>query len=1242
MVTYDELTDEQQAAVDALERNVTLTAGAGTGKTTTLTARYLQMVERSVTATTDAAAEDKLLLPEAILTTTFTERAATELEESVRNEITSRLSSLDPDAFAAWRTVADELEHGYIHTLHGFCARLLREHALHVDGLHPGFETLDETAATALIDTAVDTVLEANDDSDAVRTLARRFSREQLHEIVTDLVAERPDSVTWAQNWHDASVEEYLSFVEQTLHPVDPDDAADRLAHPAVSDSLQTLQELVENPPDISTGGRAWKRVVDLVAMLDDGFDDGVASRRKQTTLAALSSHLTTTDGERYASYTGAKTRWQETPAKAVFDEAITQLVETLQPEDHAVRVDFEHEAASFQFVQALAEVTLLAVTEYDRRKQQQNAVDFSDLITHTVGLLADESNQDIRAALQDQFEYVMLDEFQDTDPRQWELIRLLTDDDGTGVDAENVFVVGDVKQSIYRFRNADVTQFTEITKTLQQDSPEGPHAPTQPDDQLSTNFRTLPAVLETINELFDAIFEPEGAAYEAAPQRLTPARTDPAALASTEYLFVPTNPGLREARCDHYPAFAEATPEHDAELEAMALAARLSQVLAEPYQVYPDDTTADTPPDPRAIEPSDIAVLLRSRTHLKAYERALDDAGVPYTVASGIGFYDTPEVTALVNCFQALADPADERALYAVLRSPLFGFTDDTLARLTVTADTLWDALGATDNTALADAYDRLTDWRARAGCGDGDAGIDGSWAEFLSEIIEETGYLVSVSAGDRPAQAVANVDKFREQLREWSDGGGHSVTTLVTQIERRVDASSRESEAETTDDGVQILTIHDAKGMEFPFVAVPEVGRQFNNEAALGNGAVEFERVGDEHAVGMKTPHPAAPFTMEDTIARDALRDQRQAEERAEEKRVLYVACTRARDHLLLSGRHAQADDADQSLTGIEAPDPETATQWRDWIQPELLSPELLATLDTRTQVERSYGEGSYRVTLPTPAVAVDAGQPPTDPTVTLSPSPAQPAWQFQLSATDFAALRGGHGEIRRNHDARTLYVEDVYETPDDRHGVDDGTAAAADTAQAAGQPEHATDVEPRIFGELVHRLCELRPPRSQWPDLMQQTLVAEDATGDLTEDLQQRVATHASRGIAYVDEQIEDASVDQQYDELYVTAAFDNGEITGFIDHLIVTPARYHIIDYKTGTVDESGIEEDATYYQNQLKAYAVALHQHDPHRQVRASLVFTDPDQAWHTEWHRDELDEIESAIQQTIESHLPDR
>jgi ATP-dependent helicase/nuclease subunit A len=224
------------------------------------------------------------------------------------------------------------------------------------------------------------------------------------------------------------------------------------------------------------------------------------------------------------------------------------------------------------------------------------------------------------------------------------------------------VFVVGDAKQSIYRFRNADVTQFREIAEAVDE-SAVGHEASER--DQLSTNFRTLPVVLETINALFDATFVEGGPLYEARPQRLRPHRTDPARIGSVEYLMVPTDAELRASRFEHFPAFAEATPDHDTDLEARALAARLSQVLAGPMQVYPGpDEEGDD--QPRDITPEDIAILIRSRTNLKRYERALEAVGVPYSVASGIGFYDTPEVLAIINCLRALVNPGDERALYA------------------------------------------------------------------------------------------------------------------------------------------------------------------------------------------------------------------------------------------------------------------------------------------------------------------------------------------------------------------------------------------------------------------------------------------------------------------------------------------------------------------------------------------------------------------------------------------------
>jgi ATP-dependent helicase/nuclease subunit A len=149
------------------------------------------------------------------------------------------------------------------------------------------------------------------------------------------------------------------------------------------------------------------------------------------------------------------------------------------------------------------------------------------------------------------------------------------------------------------------------------------------------------------------------------------------------------------------------------------------------------------------------------------------------------------------------------------------------------------------------------------------------------------------------------------------------------------------------------------------------------------------------------------------------------------------------------------------------------------------------------------------------------------------------------------------------------------------------------------------------------------------------MIQTLVDEDADVELTADLQQRVSQHTRRGIKYVEKQTRNKPVEQQYDELYVTAEFERGEIAGYIDHLLITPDEYHIIDYKTGSVTSEEIDADAEYYANQMKAYAIALHQQGTEREVRASLVFTDIDEVWETSWTADEVKTIEESIHSAL-------
>jgi len=1227
MVDFEELTEEQQTAADALDRNVTLTAGAGTGKTTTLTARYMRMLERGMTA--DAPADsDAPLFPEEIVTTTFTERAANELKQSVREAIIDRVADASPEEYAAWREVADGLEDGYIHTLHGFCSRLLREHALSVDAIDPGFDTLDESETTALLDDTVAMLLETHDDHEAVQTLARRYSRSALQDILTDLLTERPGGIEWAERWAEASRAEYLEYVETELHPVSPDFAAERLADPSFVDAAETLQRIHNAPPAaLETGGQAWKRatgILERVAHVE--YETGEPTTDTRDCFLELCVHLTKGNGERYSSYTGAKGRWSGAPAaKEEFDTAMETIVDVLEPEEHLFSASTDADANSFPFVQALARLTLLAHEAYTERKRRQNVVDFTDQIEFALEYVTETASEEQRAELRDRFAYVMVDEFQDTDPRQWDLIAHLTAEHPDDFDARNVFVVGDVKQSIYRFRNADVTQFENTERDLTAVNPAGEGA--ADDEQLSTNFRTLPGVLAFVNRLFDEIFEEEGEPYEAKPQPLTAYRTDLDDLASVEYLAVPTDPEYRASRFPEYEAFATARPEHDAELEAMALAARLTQLFDEPAQVYDEGSDIDDP-ESRDLQPDDVAIMLRSRTHLKKYERALEDADVPFTVASGLGFYETPEVTALLNLFRALADPTDERALYGALRSPLFGHTDDTLAMLKRDGRPLWDALCESNHEELQASHELLRSWREALGlAADATPDLDGSWASFLTRVIDETGYLATVSADERPRQAVANVEKFREQLRGFGEEGVTSLPPLVRRIERLRSLGNREGEAtiQGGGDGVKILTVHDAKGMEFPFVVVPGIGHGFNMKAAIGGGRIEFEEVDGGHVAGLKAPNPEDPFEMETTVARETLKRRRTAEERAEEKRVLYVASTRARDRLLLAGLH-DLDGDGETLEDVKSPDPEEAGSWRDWIQPHVLTDDVLARLDGDDRVEGSIHDASFTVSLPTgPVDWAKETEPPTA-DLALSSTPPRPSQQFRLSPTDLASLRDGHGSLRVDERTNTVF----YESED----AEDG-----DDTNHEGEEADPTRLPPTVFGEMVHRLCELRPPDEQLDDVIDQVYEAEGEPGEFTAARRERVVEHATKAIEFVDERHAESDVIGIYDELPVTAEFETGEISGLIDHLVVTPNGYHVIDYKTNDVEASEVEEKADYYRTQMEAYAIALHQQDPSREVKATLYFTTPGEARQFAWTPSRLDDMDEQVETDIRERM---
>ncbi|SFR47333.1 ATP-dependent helicase/nuclease subunit A [Halogeometricum rufum] len=1213
----DDLTDQQDDAVTALSQNYPLTAGAGTGKTTTLSFRYLALLEDHPDA-----------LPENVLVTTFTRRAARDLTETVRERVLDRLATAGAD-HERWREVLDGLDEAYIHTLHAFCQRVLSEHANAVAGLDPGFDTLDDVKASRLQRDVVDELVE--EEPREVELLLDAFSEYSLREVIDDLFGERPDSEAWADIWSAPArtIDEYVAYVEEELHPFPADEVDALCADEELRVLVEELRELVVELDETDPGGRT-ERVWTAVRLFDepDGLDALDSVRDRRARIYDVCDELTKSGHDEYANYSPVKGDWSGSDADADrIGEIVTEIVERLDAthrsaEGDGLDITVDREGAPYFF--ALARLFDDAARRYEERKRDRNVLDYTDLVQRTRNLLHPERGTDaVRESLADQFDFVMIDEVQDTDPNQWDIVRSLTSLAGgeTPYSAGNVFAVGDEKQSIYRFRNADVSVFQEARSALVgANGSENATTTSGGADvvgyQLQDNLRTLPPLLRFLNSLFEDVFDDDADdAFEATPQPLRPRRDNPHDVTpTTEYLLVPDD-DLRTSVLDRDHPLNDAPSSARRWAEAQSVAARATRLVGDETQVY--DPDPDDGPESRPVTYDDIAVIIRKRTHLDEFKRAFDDHEVPYTVVQGEGYFDTPEVRTLTNLFRVLADPRDDIRLFGLLRSPMFGFTDDELAPVVEGGD-VWETLGESDDTALARTHSLLAELRTLAGASEDAVGpqVD-SWAELLDVALDATGYLVSLSADERPRQALANVEQFEEYLRD-AVGDAGSLRTLVTRLDERREFTNYDPEAAIPDGetGVRILTVHAAKGEEFPVVIVPGLGDKFNTDPPLAGGT-EFDDVNDRPALGLSVPDSDDPFDTTDTVAKKGLRSRRLAKLRAEEKRTLYVACTRARDHLILAGTHGTEGDGDESLTELEAPETDEPERWSDFVQGSLFGDgDLLADLEAhgratgRLHVDALTGEEepdrdapSYTVRLPPRPEAqardVDVEDPPTS--VEISPVRPEPV-RYKLSPYQVADVLSDRqdGELVFHEGERTVR----YRRGDDGTDWDEDDDVPADV-QAGG-----SELSGRFFGEAVHRVCELQLPAERWDDVVDDALRSMDYEGAVTEDDRARVAEHARRANDYV-RTVTDSD-DAVYRELQAGVDLAHGTIAGIVDCLVLGDETATVVDYKTGHVDESKLQQKAEYYQPQLEAYALMVAAFDDDRPVTTRLYFTERD------------------------------
>jgi ATP-dependent helicase/nuclease subunit A len=756
--------EEQAPAVESRGRDVVVTAGAGTGKTRTLVARYLSLLEGGMPL-------------RSILAITFTNKAAREMRNRVREEMRRYVEQrqLEETERLRWQGLYTQLDAARISTIHSFCAEVLRAHPAEA-GVDPRLGVLEGGQQAILAEQAVEEALAwAADDPEAVQLFAL-LGEGGLKGITTTMLARRLD----------------------------------------VGEALTRRQ--ATNCTNSPSAGSL------------PGPDNGPAADG-----AALRAHWGTV---------------------LLRHQADDQAAGALNPLDELV-------AAAMPAVRALFQQVTAA---YARLKEERQALDYDDLELRSLELLR--SNQTVRERWQTELQAILVDEFQDTNTRQREIVALLNS-------GGKLTIVGDAKQSIYRFRGADAAVFRQERERIECEG--GLHC------ELAISYRAHGALVQALNDLLQPVLG-EG---------IDPERPWAEPFAPLRHEREEPGPGLRGPYVElHLTLGTKSGGALDRAADAMAR--RILELVGSGAQVWEGKGT-------RPLGFGDVAILCRASRSFAAYEDALERAGVPYLTVAGAGFYERPEVRDLLNALRALADPADDLALAGLLRSPGMGLSDAALYRLTrhlaeklsevrtgaASSLSLWEVLrqgqhglqGEDDRRAhrAIRIIERLHGLVGRQPV-----------ADLLKGLLDATGYRAALIAA-RQSRGARNVSKL---LADAHASGIVGVGEFVEYVDSLRTTGAREGEARATVEGaVQIQTVHQAKGLEFPVVILGDA-----THTARGSPSFLLD---PEFGLLLPLQDEAKqePAAWQLAEARD--KDQ----EEAESNRLLYVACTRARELLMVS---------------------------------------------------------------------------------------------------------------------------------------------------------------------------------------------------------------------------------------------------------------------------------------------------------------------------------------------------
>ncbi len=1135
-----ELTPHQKAALDC-NSHISLTANAGSGKTFVLSHRYLEI------------AVQKNIPLRKIAAITFTDKAAGELYKKIAEHIDTLISaSTDSSTHNKLESIRRQLVSANISTIHSFCIDILREHPVEA-GLDANFSPIDEKLSDELIELSVDELIRSGladeDSSEKIKYLIRLFGSNRIFtsELIK-LIKSRKNIYHLSEKIYSKDIESiaqefYSSFIL----------TADRIIKQNLNDLLDAITAINGH---VLSADKNNKTALEIAALLSKIKN---ASRTEELIdiLFQLRQLMLVKDGHvRLQGYLKKVNGELFTYEKRIVSELLQDYAAFAIPVNHS---DSELELAKFG--KLLSEIFYRASEIYDRKKAEQGYLDYEDILLFVRKIISDAN---VQKSLSQRFDYIMVDEYQDTNELQYNIFLPLLDDLKRG----NLFVVGDEKQSIYMFRDAELQVFDKTKKDIVNASGDKSIL------SLPDSFRMAPAICLFTNYLFNRLFVSPNPFYnEVKYEDIVCARSE-SITGSVEILIADVEEENEET--DSTEVISKRTIEPEAELAALKILQIINDVEY-------------------TLSFKDIAVLVRKRKSFDELEKAFVQYDIPFLIVGGRGFYQRQSVYDIYNYFSFLLDPDNDAALAGLLRSPFFMISDTMIFGISLEpGNHLWKKLKSygKKNNSVNRVFEKL----------DENLSLSRSYdpAAILRKIMDESNYLITLAAKPEGEQELANADKLLQLTIKFCSEDFRTLYDYVDYLKLAITKMTDEAQAAVADesDAVKIMTLHQAKGLEFPAVFLYKSG-DYTRKDVVGKKSVTVNK-----DFGLLTKVPLQGDYFSEHISPPLVSISDHIIERknyAELKRLFYVGVTRAMNHLFISaGKPGTKGYHHNSFMGllqkgleldVESGSHIIRSDLNFLLQSDKgfasIKKEITLTIPVTTKIENIHPDESQKI------INIDG--------INLKHQRLsdKPKGEF-ISAAKLVVFSQCPLKYKLIYDLGFKnMMPGLLEFTDKNNLKADYDFNPAEDKFINKEEEQNEDIKPNysaLKGSIIHKLLQEEIPLNLLDETTQKEIKRAIGVSEYNEQGVQSLSGQISTEIKefYSSDAYKDLMRFRNYHNEYeIYSKHGDYYLFGIVDKLIIEENKIIVVDYKTDDIIPEEIDERAKNYSIQLKFYSYIL-------------------------------------------------